>query len=170
MLKRWLGGIAVVGLLLVGSGHSATAQSGFCLFGCAKEPEYILNYKIENREHDYTSDRYYLWMRPENVAVKQIQILTDPAFDGRFDLKAIDVASRTSGATYAVESTEWDNDQRTVTIVLAKPIPAQEEIQLVFSQVLNPSTDGIYKLVARVLGTEANPIYRYVGTWSISIE
>ncbi len=149
---------------------TAQAQSGFCLIGCAKDADLILNYRIEDKQHNFTSDRYFLWIKPQKVATKEIQVVTDPGFDGLFSLKAIEVNSRTANKSYKVEDVVWDSELYTMTIVLDKPLPAQEEIEVVASQVTNPRSEGIYKLNARVLGTEPNPIYRYVGTWSISIE
>ncbi|UFP92728.1 DUF2808 domain-containing protein [Gloeobacter morelensis] len=170
MLKCSLRWLMAASLVLAAGVSPVQAQSGFCLVGCARDADLILNYKVEDRSHDYTSDRYFLWIKPQKIAVREVQVIAGPDFDGQFNTKFVEVASRTSGKSYTVEDVNWDQDLRALTVVLASPIPASEEIQLVLSQVVNPSSEGIYKLNARVLGTEPNPIYRYVGTWAITIE
>lgn len=172
MSKRWdVRGAVVLGLLgiLVGS-VPTRAQSGFCLTGCAPDRDYILNHKVQEKNHGFNSDRYWLWIKPQEAAVSALQITTDNNFDGQFNTRAIEVNSRTANKSYPVGSVTWEEDIRTLTITLDKPLPAQEEIEIVLSQVLNPYTEGLYKLNARVLGTEPNPLFRYAGTWTLSIE
>ncbi len=42
-------------------------------------------------------------------------------------------------------------------------------MELVLSDVRNPRNMGYYRVQARVLGTEPNPIFRYIGLWILDI-
>lgn len=171
MGKLWM--TLAVGCLIVGASNlvpASYAQSGLCLIGCAKDKDYILDFRLQEKTHGFSTDRYYLYIRPQKVAVKQIQIQPDDTFDGSFNTNSVEVNGRTSQKAFKVSSTSWDPEDRNLTITLEKPIPADDEIAVVINQVSNPSIEGIYKLGARILGTEPNPIFRYVGTWSISID
>lgn len=171
-MRRELGVLAVGLAMAIGclGTPAALAQSGFCLIGCAKDSDYILNFKVQEKIHDFTTDRYWLWIGQQKTAVVEIQVIPDDSFDGEFDTGSLEVNGRTSGTSYKIEGTTWDKEQRALTVVLAKPIPAADEIEIIINRVHNPSAEGIYKLNARVLGTEPNPVYRYVGTWALTIE
>jgi len=148
----------------------ARAQSGYCLIGCARDRDYILNYRIQERIHDHNADRWHLYIPEQKTAVRQVQILPEEAFNGAFNTGAVEISLRRSGKTIKLEGTTWDGDERSLTIALAEPVPAGEEIEVVLSQVQNPTFEGLFKFNGRVLGTEPNPIFRYVGTWTITFE
>jgi hypothetical protein len=171
-MRKFWAALAVTSIIIGGgcTVPASYAQSGLCLLGCAKDADYILDFRLQEKLHGFSTDRYYLYVRPQKVAVKQIQVQPDETFDGSFNINSVEVNGRTSQKAFKIASTTWDKEDHNLTITLDKPIPADDEIEIVINQVNNPSAEGIYKLGARILGTEPNPIFRYVGTWSISID
>jgi hypothetical protein len=153
---------------------SAWAQGGIVL---NQSPDNVLKYATDRGQRG-TSDRYYLTLKPQKFAVYQIQIRYDSSFDGRFypEKEKIEVYDSAipygtkDKSLFAVDQAEWDREARILSIELSKPIPAGITGEIALDRVENPTFGGIYNLQARVLNVGPFPSFRYIGTWSITIE
>ncbi len=164
----WLGArLALAGL--VGSLlllPSARAQSGFVITGSEGVP--VLSYRLDFRGIRGQLDRYRLKIPPQNVAVAEVQIKADSNFDAVIDPK--NVRLEAEGKPVELAEVYWNEEFRSLEVVARQPIAAGQEIRLVLSNVRNPSAAGIYRVEARVRGTEPNPLFRKVGNWLITID
>jgi Protein of unknown function (DUF2808) len=171
--RRLLLGLGVSSLLGLGA-RNAWAQGGIVL---NQNPDSVLQYSTDRGQRG-TSDRYYLTLKPQKFAVYQLQIRYDSSFDGKFypekeKIEVYDAAipyGTKDKPLFTVEQAEWDKEARILSIELSKPIPAGITGEIALDRVDNPSFGGIYNLQARVLNVGPFPSFRYVGTWSITIE
>jgi len=146
--------------------HSAEAQSGLVITGSEGVP--VLSYRLDFGGVRSRLDRYRLTIPPQNVAVAEVQINGDRNFDGRIDPESVRL--EVEGRPVELDQVYWNEEFRSLEVVARQPIAAGQEIRLVLSNVRNPSSAGIYRVEARVRGTEPNPLFRNVGNWLITIE
>jgi len=154
--------------------RGAWAQGGIVL---NQNQDKVLQYSTNNGQRG-TSDRYYLTLKPQKFAVYQIQILYESTFDGRFypqkdkiEVYDAEIPYGTKDKPlFTVAQAEWDKEARILSIELSKPIPAGVTGEIALDRVDNPTFGGIYSLQARVLNVGPFPSFRYIGTWSITIE
>jgi len=62
----------------------------------------------------------------------------------------------------------WDKENRLVEIYPQEPVPAGSKVELVFSNVKNPSFGGTYYFNCHLSPGDV-PLRRYLGTWILSI-
>jgi Protein of unknown function (DUF2808) len=154
--------------------RGAWAQGGIVL---NQNPDKVLQYSTDRGQRG-TTDRYYLTLKPQKFAVYQIQIRYESSFDGTFyplkdKIEVYDAAipyGTKDKPLFAVEQAEWDKEARILSIELSKPIPAGVTGEIALDRVDNPTFGGIYNLQGRVLNVGPFPSFRYIGTWSITIE
>ncbi|MGQ9838254.1 MAG: DUF2808 domain-containing protein [Cyanobacteriota bacterium] len=163
--------LLLVGLLLGGLGslgipRSVKAQSGLVITGSEGVP--VLSYRLDFQGFRGRLDRYRLTIPPQDLAVSEVQINGDRNFDGRIDPK--NVRLEVEGQPVELDEVYWDEEFRSLEVVARQPIAAGQEMRLILSNVRNPQAAGIYRLEARVRGTEPNPLFRNVGNWLITID
>ncbi len=163
--------LLLVGSLLSGLGSlllpgSVGAQSGLVITGSEGVP--VLSYRLDFRGIRGRLDRYRLTIPPQNVAVAEVQINGDRNFDARIDPE--NVRLEVEGNPVDLEAVYWNEEFRSLEVVARQPIAAGQEMQLILSNLRNPESAGIYRLEARVRGTEPNPLFRNVGNWLITID
>lgn len=144
------------------------AQSGFVLFGGEKDPENTLEYTMTNNRSKARVNLLDLRMKQRNVAIAEIRLDYPYFFDRSFDTNSIEVLDDNTKASMPVEKIEQDTEDRTITIVMKRAIPAETPLRIRMLNFTNPRTPGLFKIQVRYLGTEPNPLYRYAGTWYLS--
>ncbi|GAB4214592.1 MAG: DUF2808 domain-containing protein [Synechococcales cyanobacterium] len=132
------------------------------------EGQDTLRYRLDFGGIARQLDRYRLSIPAQNVAVAELQINGDEVFDGRIDPNEVRVEAE--GKIVELSQVFWSPEFRALELVLKEPIPSGQRIEIVLSNVRNPSLATIYRFRANVLGTEPNPIFRTVGNWLITIE
>jgi hypothetical protein len=63
----------------------------------------------------------------------------------------------------------WDKENRFIEIYPTEPIPAGNNVEVVLSNVQNPSPGGMYHFNVRIRTPGDVPLLRYLGTWLLSI-
>jgi hypothetical protein len=101
------------------------------------------------------------------LAVSQFNITYPEHYKGSFDTKEIEV--RVKGKSVDVKEVKWDKETRVIKIVTQEPVPARSKVELILSNVQNPSFGGMFYFNCEVLSPAGVQIPRYVGTWIISI-
>jgi len=168
-MRRLLAACAVTGCLVTGMPVVSLAQSlpGFTIFG-GPERGNQLGYRL-----DYGTpgmwDRYRLRIPSKKLpfAVAQLSITYPNYYKGNFDAKQVQV--RVKDKSVPLQDVVWDKENHFIEIYLKDAIPAGNNIEVVLSNVKNPTPGGMYNFNARVRSPGDVPLYRYVGTWTLSI-
>lgn len=181
---RLLSVLAVAGCLLAGLPTITTAQTnpGFMFNWGGEGPSrkqqlrYVLDYGTPN-----AYDRYRLKLGQQDQAISRIAISYPDYYTGKFDPKAIEVRVGSEsrggflglggkrGKKVALSETIWDKESHEIQIKPVEAIPAGTPIEIVLSNVKNPSSGGMYYFNAYVESTGDLPMMRYVGTFTLSI-
>jgi hypothetical protein len=170
IMKRLLPALALSSCLLTGISTTTLAQSlpGLTLFSGVK-PENQLSFFLDFGGQTNNTDRYRLRL-PANkmkLPVSQFNITYPEHYKGSFDTKEIEV--RVKGKSVDVKEVKWNKETRVIEIVPQDPVPAGSKVELILSNVQNPSFGGMFYFNCRVLSPGGVPVPRYLGTWIISI-
>ncbi|MEM6445483.1 MAG: DUF2808 domain-containing protein [Cyanobacteria bacterium J06642_2] len=141
------------------------AQGGIVITG-ANDAE-VLSYKLDFNGKRRILDRYRLKLPAQDVTVSEVAINFEEKFDGKVNPEQVRL--EVEGEVVPIREVSWDPEFKSLEVAAEQPIDAGQEMRLVLSQVRNPRSNGLYRIYARVLGTEANPLYRFVGLWIVTI-
>jgi hypothetical protein len=169
-MRRLLSAFAVTSCLLASFPAISWAQSlpGFTLFSGIKS-ENQLPFRLDFGGQADNWDRYRLKIPAKRLklAVEQFAVTYPNYFKGKFDKDEIEV--RVNNKKVALSEVKWDSQGRIIEIFPEQPVPAGSEVELVFSNVKNPSFGGIYYFNCQILSPGDVPMLRYIGTWILSI-
>jgi hypothetical protein len=169
-MRRVISAIAVTSFLLTGLPIVSLAQSlpGFTIFSGVKR-ENQLPFRLDFGGQSNGWDRYRLRIPAKklNLAVSQFSISYPDYYKGKFDADKIEV--RIKDKKVPLQEVVWDKENRLVEIYPQEPVPAGSKVELVFSNVKNPTFGGTYYFNCQILSPGDVPLRRYVGTWILSI-
>lgn len=169
-MRRVLSALAVSTCLLTGFPAIISAQSlpGFTIFSGVKR-ENQLPFRLDFGGQTNGWDRYRLRIPPKklNLAVSQFSISYPDYYKGKFDTDEIEVRIR--GKKVPLQEVVWDKENRLVEIYPVEPVPAASRVELVFSNVKNPTFGGTFYFNCQITTPGDVPLLRYVGTWIVSI-
>ncbi|MCG9886412.1 MAG: DUF2808 domain-containing protein [Cyanobacteria bacterium] len=157
----------------------AIAQSlpGFVLFGGPEDRETLLSFRLDRGQEGWW-DRYRLRIPAQDVAITQVVVSYPEYYDGQFDERIgrgmeLRYNNRRNRESIPLKEVVWDRENRFVSLVTEEPIPANNKLEIVFHNVRNPRSGGMYNFNGRVFmpagpdGTQASS--RFVGTWLLTI-
>ncbi|MBW4616682.1 MAG: DUF2808 domain-containing protein [Desmonostoc vinosum HA7617-LM4] len=169
-MRRLLSALAVTSCLLTGLPTTTLAQSlpGFTLFSGIKS-ENQLPFRLDFGGQANAWDRYILRIPPQKMklAVAQFAITYPNYYKGNFDPKEIEV--RVKGKKVKLSEVKWDKEGKLINIYPEEPVPAGSRVELVLSNVKNPTFGGTFYFNCQVLSPGEVPLLRYLGTWILSI-
>jgi Protein of unknown function (DUF2808) len=169
-MKRLLSSLAVTGCLLTSFSATTWAQSlpGLTLFSGVKG-ENQLPFRLDFGGQTNSTDRYILRIpgKKMKLAVAQFAITYPNYYEGTFDTKDIEI--KVKGKKVPLSEVKWDKEGRVIQIFPQEPVPSGQKVELVLSNVQNPSFGGVYYFNCQVLSPGDVPLLRYLGTWIISI-
>lgn len=154
----------ILSLMAVAAASPVMAQSGLILTGSDEVP--VLQYKLDFDGVERRLDRWRLNIPAQDVAVAEVQMSCESRFDGKVDLD--DIRLEVEGEPVPLYDTFWNEEFKSLEVQIEDPVAAGQEMRLILSNVRNP-TAGFYRCDGRLLGTEANPLYRYIGNWIVTI-
>ena len=169
-MKRLLSALAITSCLFTGLQVLTWAQGlpGLTLFS-GVENKNQLPYRLDFGGQTNNTDRYILRLpaKKMKLAVAQFAISYPDYYKGTFDTKNIEV--RVKNKSVPLSEVKWDEKGGVIQIFPKDPVPAGQKVELVLSNVQNPSFGGVYYFNCRVLSPGDVPLLRYIGTWIISI-
>ncbi|MDX2216084.1 MAG: DUF2808 domain-containing protein [Oculatellaceae cyanobacterium bins.114] len=170
LTPRFLSALAIAGLLTLGMPIASLAQGlpGLTIFS-GVDRENLLGYRLDFDGRPGSRDRYRLRIpaRKMDTAVAQFAITYPETYEGEFDEDDIEI--RISGDSVPLDEVTWDRENRVVEIYPVTPIPADTRVEIVFSNVRNPTNGGTHYFNALVQTPGDVPLLRYIGTWIVSI-
>lgn len=168
-MRRILSALAVTGCLLGGYPLISLAQTlpGLTIFG-GPERANSLSYRLDYGKPGIW-DRYRLRIPAKklSIAIAQLSITYPNYYKGLLDPKQVQVIVKNKKVP--LQDVIWDQENHLLEIYPAEPIPAGNNVEVVLSNVKNPSPGGMYHFNARVRSPGEVPLVRYIGTWVLSI-
>ncbi|CBN58804.1 DUF2808 domain-containing protein [Kamptonema animale CS-326] len=169
-MRRLFSALAMTGFLLTGLPAISLGQGmpGFTIFG-GPERQNQLSFRL-----DYGTvgmwDRYRLRIPAKKLplAIAQLAISYPNYYKGEFDPKNIEV--RVKGKAVPLQEVLWNKENNLIEIYPIEPIPAGNNVEIVLSNVKNPTNGGMYNFNARIRTPGDAPLLRYIGTWILSIQ
>lgn len=169
-MRRFFSSLALTGVLLGSLPAISFAQGmpGITIFG-GPERANLLNFYLQSGRAGRW-DRYKLRIPANklNLAVALISITYPEYYKGKFDADKIEV--RIKGEAVELEDVVWDAENNFIEIYPSEPIPAGNKLEIVLSNVKNPTFGGMYHFNANIRTPGDVPLLRYVGTWVLSID
>ncbi len=169
-MRRLFLGVALTSSLLLGLPTAILAQGlpGVTLFGGPDQAN-LLNFFLQSGRAG-ERDRYKLRIPADklNLAIELISITYPDYYKGKIDPDRIEI--RIKGDPITLDEVIVDQENHFVEIYPAEPIPAGTKIEVVFSNVKNPTFGGMYHFNANIRTPGDVPMLRYVGTWLLSID
>ncbi|NJM72816.1 MAG: DUF2808 domain-containing protein [Scytonema sp. RU_4_4] len=169
-MRRLLSTLAVTGFLLAGIPAISWAQTlpGLTLFSGVKG-ENQLPFRLDFGGQSNGWDRYRLKISSKKLktAVAQFVISYPEYYKGTFDPKQIEVKVR--GKKVPVSEVKWNKENHVIEIYPQEAVPAGSSVELVFSNVKNPASGGMFYFNCSIQSPGDVPLARYIGTWIISI-
>jgi len=145
----------------------ANGLPGLTIFG-GPGREHRLPFRLDFGGQPDQWDRYRLRIpaRKLKLAAAQFSVSYPDRFDGKFDPEEIQI--RVKRKPIPLQEVIWDKENNLIEIYPENPVPAGTQVELVFSNVINP-TFGIYYFKCLILTPGDIPLPRYIGTWDLSI-
>lgn len=169
-LGRLVSAVALTGCLLTGVAVRTWAQSnpGLTIFSGVQR-ENILRYHLGFGGRANQWDRYYLRIpsKKMELAVQQFVVRYPDYYTGKFDTDRIEV--RVNGESLPIAEVDWDKENYQLQIYMQEAVPAQEKVEIVFSNVKNPRFGGTFYFECLVWTPGDVPLPRYLGTWILTI-
>jgi len=168
-MRRIFPGLAVIGCLALGLPTTSVAQTnpGFAFNWSGDLPRSRqLSYRLDSGNPNRW-DRYYLKLRPQKLAISKISISYPDYYRGKLDPEAMDL--RVDGKNVALTKVNWDKTNHLIELTPVEAIPADTPVEVVLSNVKNPTSGGMYFFNARISSPGGLPLPQYAGTWVISI-
>lgn len=167
-MRRLLSVLALTGCVITGLPAIVSAQQGFVLFSGIKG-ENQLPFRLDFGGQTNSIDRYRLRIPAQKMklAVNQFAVTYPKYYKGSFDTKKIEIKS--GGKKVALSEVKWNKESGLIEIFPAEPVPAGKPVELIFSNVINPTFGGTFYFNCQVLGAGDVPLLRYLGTWILTI-
>jgi hypothetical protein len=148
---------------------SINAQNNVVIFGPNRDS--TLPYTTRTKRPGARLNTYSFFAKlPNNKAVAELQVIYPQGFRGIFD-ESIEIVNRQTKKKYAIQETIVDKEVGSIRYVFKEAIAAapNNELELIVTGVSNPSDSGMYRIQAQALGTEANPLFKFLGQWLVDI-
>ncbi len=169
-MRRLLSALAITSCLLAGIPAIALAEGlpGFTLFSGVKG-ENQLPFRLDFGGQTNGWDRYRLKIPNKKLkrSVAQFVISYPEYYKGSFDPKKMEI--RVKGKTVPLSEVKWDKENYVITLYPQEPVPAGSNVELVLSNVKNPSSGGMFYFNCLIQSSGDVPLSQYLGTWILSI-
>jgi hypothetical protein len=165
-------GLALSGCLLATFPNVALANGnpGLVIFSGVDERKNILGYHLDFGGEPGGWDRYRLYIpgKKLNEGATKFYVTYPDYYKGKFDEDSIEV--RVGEESLPLRGVVWDKESRIIEIDLENPLTATNDVEIVMSNVKNPTFGGTFYFTAQAMAAGSVPVRLYLGTWIISID
>ncbi len=156
-----------VGALAILAPTQSAQAEGFVLFGPGRDS--TLGYSIRNGRPSARGEYLRLFIPAQDVAATELQLNYPEAYNQYLRPDLVRILNQRTRQEIRVQQATNDPSTGSIRFAFAEPVPSGVPLELRITGLTNPSSPGMYRLQARLLGTEANPLFRYVGQWLVTI-
>lgn len=144
------------------------SNQGLVIFSGIKR-ENILPYYLDFGVGPKQWERYKFRIPAKKLTAgaSKFYVVYPDYYDGKFDPDRIEV--RIKGKSLPLKEVIWDKEARSIEIEPEEPIIASERVELVFSNVKNPSS-GTYYFHCQAMLANDIPVRVHLGTWIVDIK
>lgn len=169
-MRRTLSTLAIAGSLLAGVPFAAFAQGlpGLTIFS-GVEAKNQLDYRLDFGGNLNSWDRYRFRIKRDKVKVAIAQFAIDYPnyYKGTFDPKNVELI--VNDKKVAIQEVKWEKENYVIEVFPQEPVPAGSNVEIIFSNVRNPNSGGMFYFNCRVLSPGDVPLLRELGTWIVTI-
>jgi hypothetical protein len=142
---------------------------GITVFGGVKGED-SLDYRLDFGGKSGSWDRYRLRIpaKKMKVAVQSFTITYPDYYKGKFNTKEVEVLVRNKPVK--LQEVNWNKDNYLLEIFPEEPVPAGEKVEIILSDVRNPSFGGMFNFGCQIESPGDIPLLRLLGIWSITIQ
>ena len=168
-MRRFLSALLVTGCLLSALPTVTLAQSGLTIFSGVKR-ENELSYRLDfgGQRNDWDRYRLRIPSKKMKVAAAKFVVKYPDYYEGTFNTDEVEI--KVKGKKVKVSEVKWDKEGNVLEIYPEQPVAAGNRVELIFSDVRNPSSGGIFYFHGSVQSPGDVPLPRYLGTWIVSID
>ena len=159
----------------------AQNNSGLTIFSGVDRKDQ-LSYYLDFGGESGNVDRYRLKIPAKKlkVAINRFALSYPNYYKGKFDPSQVEILvgkepgfsffSKDTRQSIKVSQVEWDQQDFNLQIFLEQRLPAGQDVEIVLSNVQNPSMGGTFYFNCNIEAPgDVGGLVRYVGTWIISI-
>ncbi len=169
-MRRVVSTLTIAGCLVAGLPILALSEGlpGLTLFSGVKREDQ-LDYHLDFDGRTNAWDRYRLRIERKRmkVAVAQFSIDYPDYYKGTFDPKSVELM--VNDESVPIQEVKWEKENYVIEVFPKDPVPAGSNVELIFSNVKNPSNGGMFYFNCRVLSPGDVPLLRDIGTWILTI-
>ncbi|GAP94993.1 DUF2808 domain-containing protein [Leptolyngbya sp. NIES-2104] len=170
-MRRIVSTLAIAGSLVAAVPLVAFAQGlpGLTIFS-GVQPGKQLSYRLDFGGNSGSWDRYRFRIGRDKVkvAIAQFSIDYPNYFRGTFDPKNVELL--VNDKKVAVQEVQWEKDNYVLQVFPQEPVPAGSNVELIFNNVRNPNSGGMFYFNCRILSPGDVPLLRDIGTWIVTIQ
>lgn len=169
-MRRAFSTLAMAGCLLaVPIAAFAQGLPGMTIFSGVDRKDQ-LGYRLDFGGNSGSWDRYRFRIPRDKVKVAIAQFAIDYPnyFRGTFDPKNVEL--RVNDKAVPIQEVKWERENYVIEIFPEEPVPAGSNVELIFSNVKNPNSGGMFYFNCRVLSPGDVPLLRDLGTWIVTIQ
>ncbi|MBW4439821.1 MAG: DUF2808 domain-containing protein [Plectolyngbya sp. WJT66-NPBG17] len=129
-----------------------------------------LTYRLDFGGNSGSWDRYRFRVGRDKVkvAIAQFSIDYPNYYKGTFDPKNVELM--VNDKKVAIQEVKWEKENYVIEVFPQEPVPAGSNVELIFSNVRNPNSGGMFYFNCRVLSPGDVPLLRDLGTWIVTIQ
>jgi hypothetical protein len=170
-MRRAVSTLAIAGSLIAAAPLVAFAQGlpGLTIFS-GVEAKNQLSYRLDFGGNSGSWDRYRFRIGREKVklAIAQFSIDYPNYFKGTFDPKEVELL--VNDKKVAIDQVKWEKENYVIEVFPKEPVPAGSNVEIIFSNVRNPNSGGMFYFNCRILTPGDIPLLRDLGTWIVTIQ